>query len=82
MSGPSFWNDNRVNVLTTCWAAGETGGSIAEVLGCSRGMVLGKLHRLGLLGKMKRNEVRRRVSAGLRASWDSGKHRQAHQRVA
>jgi hypothetical protein len=68
----TFWNANRVDVLTTCWAAGETGTSIAEVLGCSRSSVLGKLNRLGLLGKVTRKEFRRRCSAGNLASWQRG----------
>lgn len=65
-----FWTTNRINVLVTCWAAGETGAAIAELLGCSRCAILGKLNRLGLIGAMNPSERSARQSAGLNRSWD------------
>jgi GcrA cell cycle regulator len=45
------WTDARVAQLTTLWTAGVSASGIAEALGdVSRSAVLGKLHRLKLLG--------------------------------
>ena len=44
------WTDERVALLTRCWAQGASARSIAEELGSgvSRSAVLGKIHRLKL----------------------------------
>ena len=47
------WDEQRKEVLTRLWLAGETARMIAEKLGGSvtRNAVIGKAHRLGLTGK-------------------------------
>lgn len=66
----SFWTGHRVFILKRRWARGERGSVIADALGCSRNMVLGKLRRLGLLGSCSKGELGRKVSAGMSASWE------------
>jgi GcrA cell cycle regulator len=45
------WTDARIALITRLWAEGVSASGIAEALGeVSRSAVLGKLHRLGLLG--------------------------------
>lgn len=46
------WTDERVETLRTLWTAGQSGTQISKALGgVSRSAVLGKVHRLGLMGK-------------------------------
>lgn len=48
-----FWDDhNRVVRLRRMWGRGLTGAHIAKRLKTSTGAVMGKLYRLGLLGKL------------------------------
>ena len=42
-----FWKENSAR-LQELWLLGKTGREIAEELGCSRNMVLGRAHRMGL----------------------------------
>ena len=44
---PQSWPDERVAHLKELAAQGLTGSQIAEILGCTRNAVLGKLDRLG-----------------------------------
>jgi GcrA cell cycle regulator len=52
------WSDDRVATLTKLWADGLSASEIAARLGgVTRNAVLGKLHRLGLLGGRARVTV-------------------------
>ncbi|MEP1231636.1 MAG: GcrA family cell cycle regulator [Litorimonas sp.] len=73
------WPDERVAVLTKLWAEGLSASQIATQLGgVTRNAVIGKVHRLGLPGRAKPSNPRRkrvttaktskpRVSKALRA---------------
>jgi GcrA cell cycle regulator len=55
------WTDARIAELSRLWAAGVSASGIAEALGdVSRSAVLGKLHRLKLLGSRKTASAPRR----------------------
>jgi GcrA cell cycle regulator len=55
------WTDARIAELSRLWGAGVSASGIAEALGeVSRSAVLGKLHRLGLLGSRKPASAPRR----------------------
>jgi len=43
-----FWTDRRTAILTSMWNADKTAALIADALHCTRDMVIGKAHRLGL----------------------------------
>jgi hypothetical protein len=46
-----MWTQERVTRLQSLWASGASAQEISwEIGGCTRNAVLGKLHRLGLLG--------------------------------
>ena len=45
---PTFWNDERVEILKSRWAENWTASAIAGLIGCSRNAVIGKARRLGL----------------------------------
>jgi len=48
------WNDERVEQLKKLWAEGRSASQIAaEIGGVSRNAVIGKVHRLGLSGRVK-----------------------------
>lgn len=48
------WTDDRVEILSTLWAAGLSASQIALKLGgVTRNAVIGKVHRLGLSGRIK-----------------------------
>jgi len=53
------WTDDRVEVLRTLWAKGETASDIAAILGggCTRNSVLGKASRLKLSPRGERVRV-------------------------
>jgi GcrA cell cycle regulator len=60
------WTQAQCEQLKQSWTAGRSASRIANELGVSRAAVLGKLHRLGLLGRggevhrdRSRGEVRR-----------------------
>ena len=55
------WDDQRMEVLTRLWLAGETARMIAEKLGggVTRNAVIGKAHRLGLTGKQGSKSLKR-----------------------
>jgi GcrA cell cycle regulator len=50
-SGFMSWTDERVNLLKTMWAEGNTASQIAKALDITRNAVIGKAHRLGLSGR-------------------------------
>lgn len=52
---PSWWDqDNRVASLTMLWNEGKSARQIAAVMGCTRNVVIGKAHRLGLKARAVR----------------------------
>lgn len=58
------WTDARIAELSRLWAAGVSASGIAEALGeVSRSAVLGKLHRLNLLGTRKSASAPQRYRA-------------------
>ena len=50
----SHWSDDRIERLKKLWANGMSGSWVAAALGVSRNAVLGKVHRLGLMGTKPR----------------------------
>lgn len=59
------WTTQKIVLLRLMWERDERASVIGERLGCSRSAVLGKLNRMGLLGRMPQDERRRRF----RAAW-------------
>ena len=48
------WTDERVETLKKLWAEGLSASQIAAALGgVTRNAVIGKVHRLGLSGRVK-----------------------------
>jgi GcrA cell cycle regulator len=48
------WTDERIETLRRLWAEGHSASQIASALGgVSRNAVIGKIHRLGLSGRVK-----------------------------
>lgn len=45
------WTDERMTLLKTLWASGDSASIIGAALGVSRSAVLGKVHRIGLEGR-------------------------------
>lgn len=71
----SSWSAERVTALKTLWLAGRSAAEIAKALGgVTRNAVIGKVHRLGLAGRMEPAAPRRtraerpRTSASRRPS--------------
>lgn len=65
IAAPSFWSQERVDLLTKLWAEGLSASQIAVRLGCkSRSAVIGKVHRLGLSGRATTS----RIASGKRAA--------------
>lgn len=57
------WTEERVELLKTLWAQGLSASQIAAQLGeVTRNAVIGKVHRLGLSGRMKSSSSITRVS--------------------
>ncbi len=53
------WTDERIEVLRKLWAEGHSASQIATTLGgVSRNAVIGKIHRLGLSGRVKTPKAR------------------------
>ncbi|WP_420394373.1 GcrA family cell cycle regulator [Acuticoccus sp.] len=53
------WTDERIEVLRKLWAEGLSASQIASSLGgVSRNAVIGKVHRLGLSGRVKAPQAR------------------------
>lgn len=74
------WNDDRVVLLKDRWAAGFSVGVIAEELGVTKNTVIGKLDRMGLIGKddkrkapiSAQTKVRNPLSTNF--AWDNSAH--------
>lgn len=47
------WTKEKIAVLRAMWRDGQSGGTIAAALGCTRNAVLGKIRRLGLNRKIE-----------------------------
>jgi GcrA cell cycle regulator len=53
------WTDERIETLRRLWAEGLSASQIASTLGgVSRNAVIGKIHRLGLSGRVKTTKAR------------------------
>ena len=58
------WTDERIEELRKLWADGLSASQIATTLGgVSRNAVIGKIHRLGLSGRVKSTRPARRTSS-------------------
>ena len=58
------WPDERVAILTKLWAEGLSASQIAKQLGgVTRNAVIGKVHRLGLSGRAKPSNPKRKTAA-------------------
>lgn len=56
------WSPERVEILKALWANGLSAGRIADQLrGVTRNAVIGKVHRLGLPGRVRRSANRSSV---------------------
>lgn len=75
-----FWNAENLIDMLAGWHEGQTASEIAEALGCTRGAVLGKLHRLGVSGNMDDGERFLRRSRGVLRSW-SGQGRKPRRKT-
>lgn len=63
------WTDDRVATLTKLWADGLSASQIAKELGgVTRNAVIGKVHRLGLSGRAKPSNPKRKSVAAPRAA--------------
>lgn len=51
-----LWSAEQTAELKGLWKLGFTGGQIAKRIGRTRGQVMGRLSRLGLLGKISERE--------------------------
>lgn len=67
------WSEDRVEQLKSLWQAGLSASQTARALGnVSRNAVIGKVHRLGLAGRVSpRNVSRARSPRGARSSAQS-----------
>ena len=56
------WTDDRVATLSKLWAEGLSASQIAKILGeVTRNAVIGKVHRLGLSGRVKTSKPSKRA---------------------
>ncbi len=54
------WTDDRIDTLKKLWNDGESASAIAHALGqVTRNAVIGKVHRLGLAGRVSRSRARK-----------------------
>jgi GcrA cell cycle regulator len=54
-----IWTDARSEILRTLWAQGLSGSAIAaEIGGCSRNSIIGRVHRMGLPKRQRLNQPR------------------------
>ncbi len=76
---PLMWADEVANHAVEKWKAGFSARQIASLVGKTRSAVIGKLHRLGLIGTRDReatNERRRQASTLKRGASSSPRKRQ------
>lgn len=45
------WTEEENREVETLWRAGYTSGQIAKRMNRTRGAIMGKVHRLGMLGR-------------------------------
>lgn len=63
----SDWSDDRVEMLRKLWRDGLSASQIAgELGGVTRNGVIGKVHRLGLSGRIARQQPRIQIGGGVR----------------
>ena len=56
------WTEDRVEILSKLWADGLSASQVAKLLGgVTRNAVIGKVHRLGLSGRVKRARPAKRA---------------------
>lgn len=85
LSTGSNWTDERVETLKKLWGEGASCSEIASELknGISRNAVIGKIHRMGLSGRVKApvsaTESQRRARVMTRAGW--GQRRKADKKA-
>ena len=69
------WRHEQISELRRLWKQGLTGSEIAKSIRMSRGAVMGKLDRLGLIGDMTETEratrVKRTAGIALKKFWAS-----------
>jgi GcrA cell cycle regulator len=67
------WTEDRIAIACDLWKSGLSASAIARRMGgISRGSILGKLYRLGLLESRKKSaaeRTRRKISAGAKRRW-------------
>lgn len=51
------WTDEKVDLLKSLYADGLSGGQIAMALRCTRNTVIGKIHRMGLPGRVSTSRL-------------------------
>lgn len=66
----NVWPDERVAQLRRLWGAGQTAKTIADQLGVSRSAVLGKLCRIGLMGRRENIPEENRADIMRARPWD------------
>jgi len=61
------WTDERVDLLSRLWLEGRSASQIATALGggLTRNAVIGKVHRLGLAGRVKSGQTARPAPDGV-----------------
>ena len=77
------WKRGQIDILMSLWAEGRPASDIGDVLHKTRHAVLGKLDRLGLLGKLSPAERCRRHLRGMQGFWtDAEKKKQSRNMTA
>ena len=65
------WTPTRVETLSSLWRDGLSASQVAKALGgVTRNAVIGKVHRLGLSGRVAGGVVRRPTGGGGVSAWD------------
>lgn len=52
------WSNDRITQLRHLWASGDSASIIGNAMGITRSAVIGKVHRLGLSGRVLVNRLR------------------------
>lgn len=52
----SGWTEERASLAAKLYSEGKSASEVGKVLGVSRNAVIGKMHRMGVLGHYKRNQ--------------------------
>lgn len=73
---PNAWSDERTERLKDMWAAGRSASQIASNLGgITRNAVIGKVHRLGLSGRVTISRMKSLQPRCTPAEYQRAKHR-------